>query len=142
MALGNSCNNESHGATPSSRVADRLGCKNTLGVAGQTSTYLAEKRNKQLAYTQRRSQQLRRLQPPTRNQRPARSFPTTLAPLLPETRRRRGRRSRLRPLGTTRSPPSLLGRFIYTAIRLVLPCELAKHAVTKGTKAVNKITSF
>ena len=32
-------------------------------------------------------------------------------------------------------------REIQTAVRLVLPGELAKHAVSEGTKAVTKFTS-
>merc|ERR1712137_1401074 len=33
------------------------------------------------------------------------------------------------------------GREIQTAVRLLLPGELAKHAVSEGTKAVTKYTS-
>jgi hypothetical protein len=36
---------------------------------------------------------------------------------------------------------TLGSREIQTAIRLVLPGELAKHAVSEGTKAVTKFTS-
>ncbi|EER13882.1 histone 2B variant 2, putative [Perkinsus marinus ATCC 50983] len=36
---------------------------------------------------------------------------------------------------------TLSSREIQTAIRLVLPGELAKHAVSEGTKAVTKFTS-
>ena len=36
---------------------------------------------------------------------------------------------------------TLSSREVQTAIRLVLPGELAKHAVSDGTKAVTKITS-
>nr|GEU60145.1 histone H2B.3-like [Tanacetum cinerariifolium] len=36
---------------------------------------------------------------------------------------------------------TLSSREIQTAVRLVLPGELAKHAVSKGTKAVTKFTS-
>jgi histone H2B len=36
---------------------------------------------------------------------------------------------------------TLTSREIQTAIRLVLPGELAKHAVSEGTKAVTKFTS-
>ncbi|MED6182381.1 Histone H2B [Stylosanthes scabra] len=36
---------------------------------------------------------------------------------------------------------SRLAREIQTAVRLVLPGELAKHAVSEGTKAVTKFTS-
>ncbi|ODM86766.1 Histone H2B.3 [Orchesella cincta] len=43
-------------------------------------------------------------------------------------------------LTTTRGPPSPLGE-IQTAVRLLLPGELAKHAVSEGTKAVTKYTS-
>ena len=41
----------------------------------------------------------------------------------------------LRPLR-----PSLCCR-LQTAVRLILPGELAKHAVSEGTKAVTKYTS-
>jgi histone H2B len=37
--------------------------------------------------------------------------------------------------------PTLTSREIQTAVRLVLPGELAKHAVSEGTKAVTKFTS-
>jgi len=36
---------------------------------------------------------------------------------------------------------TLTSREIQTAVRLVLPGELAKHAVSEGTKAVTKYTS-
>lgn len=36
---------------------------------------------------------------------------------------------------------TLSGREVQTAIRLVLPGELAKHAVSEGSKAVTKFTS-
>ena len=36
---------------------------------------------------------------------------------------------------------TLSSREIQTAVRLVLPGELAKHAVSEGTKAVTKYTS-
>ena len=36
---------------------------------------------------------------------------------------------------------TLSSREIQTAVRLVLPGELAKHAVSEGTKAVTKFTS-
>ncbi|OMO88870.1 Histone H2B [Corchorus olitorius] len=36
---------------------------------------------------------------------------------------------------------TITSREIQTAARLVLPCELAKHAVSDGTKAVTKFTS-
>ena len=36
---------------------------------------------------------------------------------------------------------TLSSREIQTAIRLILPGELAKHAVSEGTKAVTKYTS-
>ena len=36
---------------------------------------------------------------------------------------------------------TLSSREVQTAIRLVLPGELAKHAVSEGTKAVTKFTS-
>ncbi|XP_004294582.1 PREDICTED: histone H2B-like [Fragaria vesca subsp. vesca] len=38
--------------------------------------------------------------------------------------------------------PTITSREIQTAVRLVLPGELAKHAVSEGTKAVTKFTSF
>jgi histone H2B len=37
--------------------------------------------------------------------------------------------------------PTVTSREIQTAVRLVLPGELAKHAVSEGTKAVTKFTS-
>ena len=37
--------------------------------------------------------------------------------------------------------PTLTSREIQTAVRLVLPGELVKHAVSEGTKAVTKFTS-
>ncbi|KAI3977527.1 hypothetical protein MKX01_000440 [Papaver californicum] len=37
--------------------------------------------------------------------------------------------------------PTITSREIQTAVRLVLPGELAKHAVSEGTKAVSKFTS-
>jgi histone H2B len=36
---------------------------------------------------------------------------------------------------------TISSREIQTAVRLVLPGELAKHAVSEGTKAVTKFTS-
>ncbi len=36
---------------------------------------------------------------------------------------------------------TLSSREIQTSVRLILPGELAKHAVSEGTKAVNKYTS-
>ncbi|MDO9036716.1 MAG: hypothetical protein Q7U59_00020, partial [Lutibacter sp.] len=39
------------------------------------------------------------------------------------------------------SRSTLSSREIQTAIRLLLPGELAKHAVSEGTKAVTKYTS-
>ncbi len=36
---------------------------------------------------------------------------------------------------------TLSSREIQTAVRLILPGELAKHAVSEGTKAVTKFTS-
>ncbi len=36
---------------------------------------------------------------------------------------------------------TLTSREIQTAVRLLLPGELAKHAVSEGTKAVTKYTS-
>ena len=37
--------------------------------------------------------------------------------------------------------PTIISRDIQTAVRLILPGELAKHAVSEGTKAVAKYTS-
>ena len=37
--------------------------------------------------------------------------------------------------------PTLTSREVQTAVRLLLPGELAKHAVSEGTKAVTKYTS-
>merc|ERR1711988_501231 len=37
--------------------------------------------------------------------------------------------------------PTITAREIQTSVRLVLPGELAKHAVSEGTKAVTKFTS-
>ena len=37
--------------------------------------------------------------------------------------------------------PTLTAREIQTAVRLVIPGELAKHAVSEGTKAVTKFVS-
>eukprot|EP00798_Chlamydomonas_sp_ICE-L_P019516 gene19516-biopygen28361 len=37
--------------------------------------------------------------------------------------------------------PTVTSREIQTAVRQVLPGELAKHAVSEGTKAVTKFTS-
>ncbi|XP_057534522.1 histone H2B.9-like [Amaranthus tricolor] len=37
--------------------------------------------------------------------------------------------------------PTITSREIQSAVRLVLPGELAKHAVSEGTKAVSKFTS-
>jgi histone H2B len=37
--------------------------------------------------------------------------------------------------------PTVSSREIQTAVRLVLPGELAKHAVSEGTKAVTKFSS-
>ena len=39
------------------------------------------------------------------------------------------------------SRKTLSSREVQTAVRLVLPGELAKHAVSEGTKAVTKFTS-
>ena len=36
---------------------------------------------------------------------------------------------------------TITSRDIQTAVRLILPSELAKHAVSEGTKAVTKYTS-
>ena len=37
--------------------------------------------------------------------------------------------------------PTITSREIQTSVRLVLPGELAKHAVSEGTKAITKFTS-
>ena len=37
--------------------------------------------------------------------------------------------------------PTITSREIQTAVRLILPGKLAKHAVSEGTKAVTKFTS-
>merc|ERR1712078_777463 len=37
--------------------------------------------------------------------------------------------------------PTITAREIQTSVRLILPGELAKHAVSEGTKAVTKFTS-
>ncbi|PRW60378.1 histone H2B [Chlorella sorokiniana] len=51
-------------------------------------------------------------------------------------------RSSLPPqLARVNKKPTLTSREIQTAVRLVLPGELAKHAVSEGTKAVTKFTS-
>ena len=44
-------------------------------------------------------------------------------------------------LSRVNKKPTLTSREIQTAVRLVLPGELAKHAVSEGTKAVTKLTS-
>ncbi len=44
-------------------------------------------------------------------------------------------------LGKYNSKSTLSSREVQTAVRLVLPGELAKHAVSEGTKAVTKYTS-
>ena len=44
-------------------------------------------------------------------------------------------------LARVNNKPTLTSREIQTAVRLVLPGELAKHAVSEGTKAVTKFTS-
>eukprot|EP00798_Chlamydomonas_sp_ICE-L_P014375 gene14375-biopygen23429 len=45
------------------------------------------------------------------------------------------------PLARYNKKPTVTSREIQTAVRLVLPGELAKHAVSEGTKAVTKFTS-
>ena len=47
--------------------------------------------------------------------------------------------SRVLTLPSRRS--TITSREIQTAVRLMLPGELAKHAVSEGTKAVTKYTS-
>ena len=44
-------------------------------------------------------------------------------------------------LGRYNKKPTLSSREVQTAVRLVLPGELAKHAVSEGTKAVQKYTA-
>ncbi|GBG34895.1 Histone H2B [Hondaea fermentalgiana] len=44
-------------------------------------------------------------------------------------------------LGKYNDKATLSSREVQTAVRLVLPGELAKHAVSEGTKAVTKFTS-
>ena len=44
-------------------------------------------------------------------------------------------------LGKYNSKATLSSREVQTAVRLVLPGELAKHAVSEGTKAVTKFSS-
>ena len=44
-------------------------------------------------------------------------------------------------LGKYNGKMTMSSREIQTAVRLVLPGELAKHAVSEGTKAVTKYTS-
>ena len=44
-------------------------------------------------------------------------------------------------LGKYAGRQTLSSREVQTAVRLVLPGELAKHAVSEGTKAVTKYTS-
>ena len=44
-------------------------------------------------------------------------------------------------LATYNKKATLSSREIQTAVRLMLPGELAKHAVSEGTKAVTKFTS-
>ena len=44
-------------------------------------------------------------------------------------------------LCTYNGKATLSSREVQTAVRLVLPGELAKHAVSEGTKAVTKFTS-
>ena len=44
-------------------------------------------------------------------------------------------------LGKYSGKATLSSREVQTAVRLVLPGELAKHAVSEGTKAVTKYTS-
>ena len=44
-------------------------------------------------------------------------------------------------LATYSKKATLSSREIQTAVRLMLPGEIAKHAVSKGTKAVTKFSS-
>ena len=46
-----------------------------------------------------------------------------------------------RKLGKYNKKATLSSREIQTAVRLMLPGELAKHAVSEGTKAVTKFSS-
>jgi len=45
-------------------------------------------------------------------------------------------------LGQYNRKLTLTSREIQTAVRLILPGELAKHAVQEGTKAVTKFTKW
>ena len=49
--------------------------------------------------------------------------------------------SEARELCAKQKKPTLTSREIQTAVRLLLPGELAKHAVSEGTKAVTKFSS-
>ena len=44
-------------------------------------------------------------------------------------------------IGRINKKSTLSSREIQTAVRLILPGELAKHAVSEGTKAVTKYTA-
>jgi len=45
------------------------------------------------------------------------------------------------PVCPLSAQPTVTSREIQTSVRLILPGELAKHAVSEGTKAVTKFTS-
>ena len=79
---------------------------------------------------------------PKLQERKARRKPERLKPLLME--RRRGEESiatEASRLAHYNKKSTISSREIQTAIRLLLPGELAKHAVSEGTKAVTKYTS-
>ena len=84
----------------------------------------------------RRKGRSQNFEPPPPARRPparleaARSHLSSLSPLLP-----------LLQLSRVNKKPTMTSREIQTAVRLVLPGELAKHAVSEGTKAVTKFTS-
>ncbi|KAF6773858.1 hypothetical protein AHF37_06815 [Paragonimus kellicotti] len=46
-----------------------------------------------------------------------------------------------KPSGSVQQTSTITSREVQTAVRLLLPGELAKHAVSEGTKAVTKYTS-
>ncbi|KAJ6793781.1 histone H2B.11-like [Iris pallida] len=60
--------------------------------------------------------------------------------LLHQRHLREARRGASR-LARYNKKPTITSREIQTSVRLVLPGELAKHAVSEGTKAVTKFTS-
>ena len=58
--------------------------------------------------------------------------------MYPQAETAQGRRDSLDP---DTFKYTITSREIQTAVRLLLPGELAKHAVSEGTKAVTKYTS-